>query len=116
VDVSILGDVDGNGVVNAADGAQVLLRSRSASTALLPPIPLLPVALPAALRIAAPTDSGATPMAASASTGGGTASGTSVNMAGSFSNFSVVPATSPTLLPASGLRVLPDTASAGVSA
>jgi hypothetical protein len=108
-DLKILADVDGNGTVNAADALQVLLRSKAASTPLLPliappvanPLLLAPQMMSAAAPASTPTTSAAT----GTTNGGG--NGPQVNLAGSFSNFSLLPAASATVLPDAGLRILP---------
>ena len=113
IDAQVIADIDGNGQVNALDTAQVLARSRAASTAMIPVVPVIAVA-PAALPASLPTVvvqalASSTPQASVIAT---TASSTpSVNLAGSFSNFSLSPTA--TVLPAASLSILPSVRSGG---
>ena len=116
IDAQVIADIDGNGVVNALDTAQVLARSRAGSTAMIPVVPVLvvaPVAAPVSLpTVVAQVVASSTPQASTAAT---TASGKpSVNLAGSFSNFSLSPTA--TVLPAASLSILPSVSSAGALA
>ena len=117
IDAQVIADIDGNGQVNALDTAQVLARSRANSTAMIPVVPLIlvaPVAVPASLptlvvqAVASSTPQSATPSSPSA------ASSPSVNLAGSFSNFSL--SSTATVLPAASLSILPSVSSAGALA
>ena len=116
-DLKILADVDGNGVVNATDALQVLLRSRAAATPVIPAIVALPAASDTPVS-KTKTQASAQPAAASnaAPKLGSAGAAPQVNLAGSFSNFALVTPASTMLLPDAGLRILPNVGSSGVLA
>ena len=114
IDVAILADVDSSGAVNALDTAAVLQRSRAASTPTIPAIPALP---PAPAPASAPTSkpSSASSLASASSNVTSAGAAPLIDLAGSFSNFSLGSAPKPVLQTAS-LRILPSALSAGVAA
>jgi len=83
-------------------------------------LPAVPVLTAPALVFTSPAAAPAsTPSSGSGggtgASGGSSAAAVSVDLAGSFSNFAVVPAASPTLLPDTGLRILPSVTSGGAA-
>lgn len=112
VDLTVLADVDASGVVNAADTAQVLARSRAMSTPMIAASPApAPAPTPASMAMAAaPAPAGSSSSSSSTAPASTPAAAPTINLAGSFSNFSIAPEASLSVLPNAGIQVLPSTA------
>jgi len=114
VDSTVIADVDGNGVLTTLDAAYVAQRRAVGQTPMIPAIPPVPL-------VAAPTSSAVSASASTADVRAASSTGTgkspTVNLGGSFSNFSL-PTTSATLsasLPTQ-LKILRSAVSEGAQA